>query len=281
MRRPLQQAVIAAFKVGGAATQRFAQAWRAELEPLDRVAKAVATPVSATRPSPTSTRAPVAPPTTPAPTHDVFISHASEDKDAIARPLCEALVKAGISVWFDETTLTLGDSLRRNIDRGLAHCRFGVVILSPSFFAKDWPQRELDGLVARETTSGRKAILPLWHKIDREAVTTFSPMLADRLAARTAEGLDNLVEAIRRALELPPEGRNPVAAFCSSCLSKCLRTTSQATGTEIAAAEKPQRALRGGSRQGVSECHKALERLLRSSIARSNSAACWQLCRRR
>jgi TIR domain len=77
---------------------------------------------------------------------DVFISHASEDKEAIARPLAEALVNAGLKVWYEAFSLKLGDSLRQSIDRGLAQSRYGVVILSPNFFEKQWPQRELNGL---------------------------------------------------------------------------------------------------------------------------------------
>lgn len=97
---------------------------------------------------------------------DVFISHASEDKDVIARPIAEELLRRGRSVWFDEFELTLGDSLRRSIDRGLAESRFGLVILSPSFFAKQWPQRELDGLTTREIAGSTKVILPVWHEVD-------------------------------------------------------------------------------------------------------------------
>ena len=52
--------------------------------------------------------------------YDLFLSHASEDKRAIARPLYKALKKAGMSVWFDEETLTIGDNLRAKIDEGLA-----------------------------------------------------------------------------------------------------------------------------------------------------------------
>ena len=43
---------------------------------------------------------------------DVFISHASEDKDNVARPLAQALRAEGYRVWFDEFTLTVGDGLR-------------------------------------------------------------------------------------------------------------------------------------------------------------------------
>lgn len=132
--------------------------------------------------------------------YDVFLSHASEDKKAIARPLHEALVKANVSVWFDEATLTLGDSLRRKIDEGLSRCKFGVVILSPSFFAKDWPQRELDGLVARENASGQKAIIPIWHKLTKVQVANQSPMLADRLAGKSTDGTRKLVVKIKEVL---------------------------------------------------------------------------------
>src|SRR3546814_11969636 len=89
-------------------------------------------------------------------THDVFICHASEDKDLVARPLAELLRGHGVTVWYDEFSLTVGDSLRRKIDRGLSDSRFGVVLLSPDFFRKEWPQAELDGLVARERSEERR-----------------------------------------------------------------------------------------------------------------------------
>lgn len=63
--------------------------------------------------------------------YDVFICHASEDKEEIARPLAEALSLKKLHVWYDEFTLKLGDSLRGTIDYGLANFRYGVVILSP------------------------------------------------------------------------------------------------------------------------------------------------------
>jgi hypothetical protein len=138
---------------------------------------------------------------------DIFLSHASEDKVAIARPLYNALKKAGVKVWFDEAELTMGDSLRRQIDGGLARCRFGVVILSPKFFAKDWPQKELDGLVARENASGEKGILPVWHNLTKVQVARFSPTLADRLAGNSKEGIRALVMKIQAALAVSPKGR--------------------------------------------------------------------------
>lgn len=126
---------------------------------------------------------------------DVFISHASEDKEQIARPLAVELQRRGLQVWFDEFSLTLGDSLRRSIDQGLAVSRFGIVILSQSFFAKEWPQKELDGLAAREAMGG-KILLPVWHGVSYADVAKSSPLLADRLAVSSERGITSVADAI-------------------------------------------------------------------------------------
>lgn len=91
---------------------------------------------------------------------DAFICHASEDKNALVRPLAERLVEQRVEVWYDEFSLSVGDSLRRSIDRGLRQSRFGVVVLSPSFFSKQWSEWELDGLVARQNGGEASVILP-------------------------------------------------------------------------------------------------------------------------
>lgn len=126
---------------------------------------------------------------------DLFICHASEDKEEIVRDLAHALSAKGLQVWYDEFSLKLGDSLRRKIDEGLRDSRYGVVILSPNFFKKEWPQKELDGLVALEA-DGTKKILPIWHKVGRDDVAKYSPMLAGKLAVSTSRGLDIVVESI-------------------------------------------------------------------------------------
>src|SRR5215218_9014049 len=131
---------------------------------------------------------------------DVFIAHASEDKEAVARPLAQALIDKGWSVWLDELRLKVGDSLSRHIDDALAKTRFGIVILSPHFFAKEWPQRELAGLAARELDTGFKVILPVWHEVDRGFIVQHSPVLADRLGARTSIGIPAVCQEISSVL---------------------------------------------------------------------------------
>ena len=118
-------------------------------------------------------------------THDVFISHATEDKDDVVRPLAQALIDQNLRVWYDEFELRIGDSLRRKIDAGLAQSRFGIVVLSHAFFQKNWPQYELDGLVTREM-AGEQVILPLWHRITKEEIISHSPSLADKIARNTS-----------------------------------------------------------------------------------------------
>ena len=133
---------------------------------------------------------------------DVFISHASEDKEDLVRPLAAALQHAGLSVWYDELTLRVGDRLRRSIDDGLTRSRFGVVVISPNFLQNEWPQTELDGLFTREI-DGRKVILPVFHNITAHEVRLRLPMLADRLALLSANGLDKLVEDLIQAVRGP------------------------------------------------------------------------------
>ena len=130
---------------------------------------------------------------------DVFISHATEDKNSLVRELADALTQKGLRVWYDELTLTIGDSLRRSIDRGLARSRYGIVVLSHSFFSKEWPQKELDGLIAKEGSMD-KVVLPIWHNIQKADVAKYSPILSDRLAVSSEGGIDHIVNKILLAI---------------------------------------------------------------------------------
>lgn len=130
---------------------------------------------------------------------DVFISHASEDKEDFVRQLAERLREEGVSVWYDDFTLNIGDRLRRSIDEGLSQSRFGIVVLSHNFFVKEWPQTELDGLAIRER-DGQKVILPVWLGVDHRDVAAYSPTLADRVAGRASDGLEKVVEELLKVV---------------------------------------------------------------------------------
>lgn len=126
--------------------------------------------------------------------YDAFICHASEDKSVVAEPLAQALLERNHSIWLDSMTLRIGDNLRRKIDEGLSKSRYGIVILSPDFFRKEWTAYELDGLVAREMADGVKVILPIWHSIGSSEIRQYSMALSMRLAGQTSIGIVPLAD---------------------------------------------------------------------------------------
>ncbi|MDE2711477.1 MAG: DUF1883 domain-containing protein [Acidobacteriota bacterium] len=139
-------------------------------------------------------------------TFDVFVSHTSEDKAEVVRPLATALRDAGLSVWYDEFELRIGDSLRRKIDKGLANSRFGVVVLSRAFFGRGWPEYELDGLVTR-AVSGEQVLLPIWHNVTKREVMDYSSSLADRVArSTTTHTVEEIAVEIVNVIRNPPSG---------------------------------------------------------------------------
>lgn len=101
---------------------------------------------------------------------DVFISHASEDKENFVRPLANKLTSMNVKVWYDEFTLKVGDSLSEKINEGLSKSDYGIVVLSKNFFNKEWPRTELAALETKAVNSGRKIILPIWLDITKEEV---------------------------------------------------------------------------------------------------------------
>lgn len=78
--------------------------------------------------------------------YDVFISHASEDKESLVNDFVNELKKRNIKVWYDNMNISWGDSLRTKIDEGLRNSRFGIVVLSKDYIKKGWTQYELEGL---------------------------------------------------------------------------------------------------------------------------------------
>jgi tetratricopeptide (TPR) repeat protein len=131
-------------------------------------------------------------------TYDVFISHASEDKDFV-RPLAQELRSLGLNVWYDSFVLRVGDNLARSIDIGLSKSRYGIVVLSKAFFAKNWPEEELDILISR-AAAGRGAILPVWHGVSSQEVADYSAFIANLIALDTAR--QSVGEISRSLLEV-------------------------------------------------------------------------------
>jgi hypothetical protein len=133
--------------------------------------------------------------------YDVFICHASEDKKSFVRPLAELLRQQHLDVWYDEFSLSIGDSLMQKIDEGLAHSRFGIVVLSPNFFKKPWAKRELNGLTTREMLEKKNLVLPIWHGVTVQDVAQYSPPLADKLAVSSEDGINAVVRDLTKKIK--------------------------------------------------------------------------------
>lgn len=131
--------------------------------------------------------------------YDVFISHASEDKELIVRPLVTVLEQLSVKVWYDEFSLKLGDSLSASIDKGLTESRFGIVVLSKSFLRKNWTDYEYRSLLSRQM-NGNRIIIPLWYDITKEDILSFSPYLADVFAGNVTP--DNLPKTVLAILKV-------------------------------------------------------------------------------
>lgn len=92
---------------------------------------------------------------------DVFLCHASEDKNNVVRPLAEALKKAGISYWLDEAEIRWGCDIFKSINEGLKTSHFVIVVLSKNYLQKKWPQAELSAAMNDELSSEIIKVLPL------------------------------------------------------------------------------------------------------------------------
>lgn len=131
---------------------------------------------------------------------DAFICHATEDKDYFVRELAHQLVGRGVQVWYDEFTLKVGDSLQQAITKGVLKSRYGIVVLSPRFLEKEWPQKELKVLLQRDSRNV-KVILPVWLDIGYEEIARYLPLLADYFATKAEYGMEKVVNDLTTILK--------------------------------------------------------------------------------
>ncbi len=133
---------------------------------------------------------------------DLFVSHASEDKDDIVKPLVQELESYGLKVWYDEFELKIGDSLSESIDKGIIHSKNGLLIISKSFLNKNWTDYELKSFIMKETEQGGN-ILPIWHNVTKKDMMNRSLFLADKFALSSSIGVKKL--AIKILQKIRPD----------------------------------------------------------------------------
>lgn len=114
---------------------------------------------------------------------DVFLCHAWDDRRGAAKDLHDLLESHGVSVWFSEKDVPLGSPLLREIDRGLAKSRIGIVLVTPAFLdrirGEGIADKELSVLLAREL------LVPIVHDTTYEALRDVSPLLGSRSGLST------------------------------------------------------------------------------------------------
>ena len=132
----------------------------------------------------------------------IFISHDSRDKDLIARPLADELKRQKISVWYDEYSLNMGDSLRESIEDGLKRCDKCVLVLSKNFLSNDgWAKAEYSSIFTRERVKKERVILPIRVDVSTEEIYDYSPLLSETVASIWDKGLETTIQFIKRALK--------------------------------------------------------------------------------
>jgi hypothetical protein len=151
---------------------------------------------------------------------DIFISHASEDREEVASPLAAALTARGYSVWISNHEIVLGNSLPWKINDGLKSCRFGVAILSPVYFQKHWTMKELAAFTSRGETEQRDIIVPILHGISRERLTSeyplWSPLVSETWAGDPGATAASIAKAVGAPLAVPPRQLDALALMITS-----------------------------------------------------------------
>lgn len=131
-----------------------------------------------------------------------FISHDSRDKETFVRELAHELAKNFCTVWYDEFSLKVGDSLRASIERGLRETKKCIVVLSPNFFSNEgWGRAEFDSIFTREILEKQNVILPVWLNVSVNEVYEYSPRLADKVGLPASLGAQEVARVLANAVK--------------------------------------------------------------------------------
>lgn len=129
---------------------------------------------------------------------DIFLCHAWDDRKGSAKELHDVLESLGVSVWFSEKDVLLGSSLLREIDKGLAKSRVGIVLVTPALLrrlaAEGIADKELSALLARDL------LVPIIHDTTYESLREVSPLLGSRSGLSTVE--DTFADIAAKLAEL-------------------------------------------------------------------------------
>ncbi len=111
--------------------------------------------------------------------YDVFISHASKDKEDYVDLLNAAVKRLGVNIFYDTDVLSWGDNWKQMILDGTQKSEFAIIVISKNFFGREWTERELTEFLARQNENKQKIVLPLLHGISLDELKEKYPELGD------------------------------------------------------------------------------------------------------
>jgi len=127
--------------------------------------------------------------------YDVFLCHASEDKDTIAIPLYKSLQKKKLSPFIDEKNIQWGDSLPDIIGRALVQSKYVIAILTENSIEKAWPRKEINAVLSEEIKNGKKKLLPLVNEKGKGLLDSHY-LIKDKLYVEWMNNPDEIADKI-------------------------------------------------------------------------------------
>jgi len=145
---------------------------------------------------------------------DFFICHASEDKVDFVEPLVNEILAQGLSVWYDEYEIKLGDSIPEKINEGLTNTKYGIIVISKSFLQKKyWTEKEMSTLQTIEEITKEPHILPIWYNVTKLDILKENPTLASLKAIEYPKcSIPKIVERLKDRT-LQSKGKKTTANF--------------------------------------------------------------------
>ena len=129
---------------------------------------------------------------------DLFLCHAWDDRRAAATELHGLLEAEGVKVWFSEKDIVLGQPFIREIDKGLAKSRIGLVLITQAFLERiksgGVSEKELSELLSRDL------LIPVAHGVTYDEIRSVSPLLGSRNGLSTGE--DSMADIAKKIAEL-------------------------------------------------------------------------------
>ena len=111
--------------------------------------------------------------------YDVFISHANSDKEEYVNDLKSSIDQLGVNIFYDKDTLQWGDNWKQKLLEGIETAEFAIIVISKSFFGREWTEKELHDFLERQNSNGQKIILPILHNISFDELKEHYPSIAE------------------------------------------------------------------------------------------------------